>query len=248
MGRRESVRRKVLLDLLSDPLTLLPAAGGLTCLLVSWGFGLGGPMLLLLGSLGLLGGVGTYFTRLLLNSEELTRKAMEELEQESAQEKQAALDRLEKRLEQDEDPRTDQLLRKLRSVRETLEGNEMALDAQSRVEIQVKVRILFQGCLEALNRSLEYVEKARATHSDELKQAILSQREKDLEEVASSVATLERVAKAQVSKATTKQSTTDLAALRAELDHSLDVARKVDERMQALDQELTDRTRERHRS
>lgn len=234
-------RRKVLLDLIASPWTLVPGAGGLSLLLVSWGIDQSTGWLPFLGVAGLLAGFGTLATRWLFQHDEIARDAFADLQQEAIDLKEQELDRLAERLSQDKDPRDEKSLQHLRDLygafrldtawTKRLEGNSV-------LEINSQVENLFRACIASFERSVELRDAARGMRTREGQRNILESREQLLEEIEQSVrqlaGTLDNVKALSLAKTPAQ----DLARLRQDLSASLDVAKKVEERMHTLEAEL----------
>src|SRR5262245_42697570 len=95
-------RRKVLLDLLAAPWTLIPASLGATALVVAWAFYPGTGLLAFTGVAGLLAAAGAVATQWILGSDKLMRGAYEALQNEDAKAQRQALDKLDQRLQGDD--------------------------------------------------------------------------------------------------------------------------------------------------
>jgi hypothetical protein len=237
---RSALRKKVILDLLTSPWALAPGVGGLSLLILAGAAG-GGPLLVLGGIGGVLAGVGALLTRWIWNSEDITRKAFDQLQAEAARQEEAALDDLQRRLEQDDDPRTDETLARLRALYARARQNTAwagKMDQRSALEIAAKVEALFRGCVHSLERSLEFWEVARRMSTAQARKSVLEGRERLLDEINKSTEQLARTLDEVQALAVQKRREQDLARVRQELDESLAVARRVEERMLALDAEL----------
>ena len=238
---RKKLRNKVFLDLLNAPLTLGPTVLGASSLLVSWATDMGGGWLTLVGIGGILAGLGSLATQWILNSDKVIRTAYEDLEAEEIAAQENLLDLLHNRLRKDKDPRDEDSLRQLRTLYRSFKQDTDwtgRLGQQSAVEITSMVEKLYKGCIMSLERSADLVEAARKLNRSKAKDGVLQAREKLLEEVFESVdqigKTIEHVKTLRINNG----GTTDLARIRKELDESLDVARRVEERMQSMEQEL----------
>jgi methyl-accepting chemotaxis protein len=235
------LKRRVLLDLLAHPLTFGPALAGLSALLVAWGGDMGAGMLTFLGLSGVLASVGSFTTHWLLRSDELTRRAYESLEKEAAAEKEARLDALQRRLSADKDARDEKLLGELRQIYCRFREDTTwvtRLGQRSAVEITSKVEKLFQGCIQSLERSLDLAQAAGKMATKEGRRTALDAREKLLEEVAASIQQMAHTIDGVHALGLDQKAGDDLARIRQELDESLNVARRVEERMQSIEQEL----------
>ncbi len=151
----DDVKRKVLLDLFASPLTLLPVVAGATALIASWAFG-GVPILTLGGIAGVLGGLGTFASRMIFGLETLTNQAYEYVLEKQQSTRLAALQQLEARLRKDQDPRTEQLLIQLLSLyhhlKQDIDSGKITVSAH---EVLDGVDNMFQVCVDHLDRSFQ---------------------------------------------------------------------------------------------
>ncbi len=228
----DDVKRKVFLDLFASPLTLLPLVGGATALLASWAFG-GNPTLTFSGVAGMLTGLGLFSSRLIFGLEKMTNQAYEYVLEKQQSSQRESLQRLDHKLRQDHDQRTERLLARLQTLYNDLklsvEQGKITIAAH---EVLDGVDDLFKVCVQYLDRSFELWETA-AKMSGEAKQKVLQQREELINEVAASCDYLEQTIE-QLNLVATKKSKSNLAQLRAELDESIRVARRAEERTEAF--------------
>lgn len=238
---RSGLRKKVLLDLLTSPWTLVPAAVGLSSFIVGWALSQGLALFPLLGFGGLLAGVGSFFTQWILRGDDVTRKAYKELEQEAVAEREAELDDLDRRLQRDKDPRTEQTLRELRDVYSGFKGDRTwseQLDAKAAFEIASRVERLFRECVHSLGRSYELWETAEKMRTEGFREKVLNEREQLLDEISQSLSQLAGTIDNVRALALKKGETEKLNRIRHELDESLEVAKRVEERMRGLEADL----------
>jgi hypothetical protein len=234
-------RRKVLVDLIAAPWTLVPAALGASALTVAWGLDQGTGFLAFMGVTGLIAAVGAVATQWVLGSDKLMRRAFEALQAEDARKQEESLDRLDRRLQGDDDPRPEQCLRDLRQLYQGFKRDTAwtgRIGERSAVEIANKVEKLFQACIISLERSQELMESAARMKTPAARKTSLESRERLLDEVRASVEQLAHTIDGVQSLAMEKSKEQDLALVRQELDESLEVARRVEERMQTLEAEL----------
>ncbi len=193
MFDRKKVRKKVLLGLLSSPLTLFPLLLGSTLLAGALVLSKYAGVLLFGGLACVLGAAGTFLTRLLLGSEEHTRQAVEEVQREALKEREARLDDLDRRLAEDDDPSTESTLRDLRAFAEAL-GRQGTwtekLNATSAFDILSGVQNLFEGCVQSLETSLRLFETARTLTTPEARAPIMQRRNEIIRDVQQSTAKL----------------------------------------------------------
>lgn len=231
----DEVKKKVFLDLFASPSTVLPVVGGLSAWMLSWA--VDGNLWLNLGGLvGLLGGCGLLATRWIFGLEEITEQAHQYLHQQEHQQQQRALDALEHRLRGDQDPRTQTYLRRLRALHQSfqddVERGKLSGPARS---ILAHVEKLFQAAVKHLQHSYHLWETA-ARLSGPAGSSIQEERERVIQEVRETIDhlghTIEQFHCFQV-----KQSETELAKLRRELDETMRVARRAEDRVAAIGRE-----------
>jgi hypothetical protein len=242
---RTKLRRKVILDLLSTPWTVVPTVAGASSLLVAWAAEIGGGWLTFAGVAGLLAGVGSLATQFIFNVEEATRRAAEAMEAEKRQEHEDKLDELHQRLKKDKDQRDEQSLEQLRKMYRQFQQDQAwasHLAQRSALEIGNKVEKLYQGCIISLERSLALAEAARKMNTSDGRRRLMDSREKLLAEVQQSIDQLAKVIDGVRALAMDQHADAHLAEVRRELDESLEVARRVEQRMQSLEEELGPRT------
>ncbi len=241
INEKVDLRRKVLLKLLSYPLALAPMMAGASVLVASWAAGLP-PWATFGGGLAVLLGLGAYATRALFGIDDATRDAMTEIQREERAAWEARLDDLDARLLADRDDRTETLLRRLRKLAREVEENGPGggVDRRTRVEIGLQVGELFGGCVRALETSLDLWEKAQRVEDTAARAKLYDAREAEITEVAECVKVLERLVGAELPTMGTGARDGSLARIREELHQSLDVARRVEERMKSLEGGMPD--------
>jgi len=238
---RSAFRKKLALKVFSSPATLFPIVAGITDFLALWVFGSKSGWWLFAGMAAVLGGLGIFFTRLLLD-DTASKKTVEALEQEAGKTRERALDELEQRLAADGDPRTESSLKDLRTLASVFrQGGSWtaSLASRSAFDIAQGVEQLFDRCVHCLAKTLELWRIAQKMSGLEARAAILEQRERLIGEVDESIRQLGKIL-AGIEGIGTGQSSGDseLARLRSELDRSLEVARRVNRRMEDLDLEM----------
>jgi len=240
MMDRATIRRKVLTSLLAAPSFLLPVTVGATALLASWATGIGEPWLPFAGALAALAGVGALATRAIFGMEEVGQRAADEVHRETQETWTLRLDDLDRRLESDGDPRTEALLREVRGLNRTIreQGLSKRFDPASRVDITVKMGELYDGCIRALEKSLSLWHSAQELPAGKGRRALLEQREAQIEEVGRSVGVLQELCRMDVGATSPDTPEGELARIRAELNHSLEVARRVEDRMESLEKDI----------
>ena len=228
----DAVRRKVLLDIFAAPSTLIPIAGGLTALMASWATN-GSATLNFAGIAGVLAGVGIFASRLILGLDKLTQDAYDFFVERQRADHESALERLDDRLVKDRDSRTQNCLRELRHLYSQLNSKvESGRITPAAYDVIEGVDKMFNVCVKHLEHTLKLHDTAR-TMRGPAREKILEQREELIEEVCESVIHLGNTVE-QFHLVTTKKNRDDLSRLRAELDESLEIARRVEERKAGL--------------
>src|ERR1051326_2816570 len=234
----KTLRRRVFLRLLGNPLTVLPFMLGMSTWIASWALDWKPGVGLFAGLAGTLAAAGSFITRLLLSGEQVARQVVGELERDEQEARQRALDELDHRLATaDQDPRPETALRDLRAlVKAFEESTEVAarFNAGSVVEIRSRVGDLFDQCVESLRQTERLWQTAGKLNSAEARKPILQQREKIIHDVQASIKQLSGTLVALQSLGAGGPTHGQLERLREELDQSLAVAKTVEERVNDL--------------
>ncbi len=234
MVDRKALKDRVAYNLMTHPVTLWPVVGGVTAVAAGWAFMV--PGLIFGGVVGVLGGVGHFATRILTGADGVEDEAYAELSQEAAGAREVALDALSEDLSQDGEPRSERLLADLRTLtRRFREGQGLErLDPATKVELQAGVEDLSEGCIAALERSLEIYETSREVLGRRPRRALLDRREALLDEVEESITKLSVLLADAESLSVEEAGTDRLDALRSQLDRSVDLVRRVKQEMNEL--------------
>lgn len=235
------IRRRVLVRLLSAPLTLLPFALGVTALAGTWALDLSPGVGLFAGIAGLALAGGNFLSQLVTRGDRYAREEMERYRREAhiAQERQ--LDDLDRRLRADNDPRTEVALRDLRALEKAfheLSAVDAGVNSRTSIDIVAGVEQLVDRCVASLEESLRLWHTARGLNSAAARKPILRQREQIIVEVGRSIEQLGKILAEMQDLGASSQTPADLARVRAELDQSLELARTVDERMKEFSAQL----------
>lgn len=226
----DDVKKKVLLDLFVSPWVIVPMVGGLSAWMLSWGMD-GSTTLNMIGLAGVLAGIGIQASRLIFGIEDLTKKAHTYVTEQEKLEQEQKLDQLMVRLKKDEDPRSEECLKRLRTLHASL-----ALEppqGHTATMFREKVDKLFLAAVRQLERSLELWEKSRRLPGN-TSRLLLTERKKAIDEVVLTVNHLSRTVE-QYHAFQLKDSDDELAKLREELDRTIEVARRTEEVIDALD-------------
>lgn len=228
----DSIRRKVFGEIFLAPSVVLTAVAGASALLFSWAVG-GNSYLTLAGVGGVLGAIGWAATRAIFGVEKITLDVIEKIQSKQRQAEEDELEELLRRLRSDRDHRTQDFLTVLRTVREDFEENAVQPGVQLRSrEIVSQVRQLFGAAVGQLQHSLKLYDLSERLIGDQ-RNRILKQREQVLGEVEATINHLHSVTK-QYTDLLNRDQQVDLSVLRDELDTSLRVAKRTEERMSEL--------------
>ena len=237
------LRKKVLLGLFTSPVTLVPFILGTTLLAAALAFSHEPGIMAFGGLVGVLGAAGILVTRLLLGTEGLTQEAIEALRQETLDEQEQRLDQLDHRLIGDEDPRSEAALRDLRAFEQAFRNRSTwagKLNAASLFEIVSSVQDLFGGCVSSLETSFDLWETADGLKTPSARRPILERREEIIRDVQTSIEQLSRILVGIQRLGSGDQSDSELSRVRAELDESLAVAKKVEDKIRTWQEQSFD--------
>jgi hypothetical protein len=232
------VRKRILVRLLGHPLVIAPSVLGVSaCTAIwalSWPTGLG-----LFASLaGVLGSAGVYVTRLILDDGKTARAVVAEEAQQEQLAAQARLDDLDKRLvAADADPRPETALRDMRSLVHAFDEFASHVDgvqSAAIVDVRSRVQQLFDQSVRSLEQTLRLGDTAKKLEMAEARKPLLTQREKIIKDVEACVKQLGDTLAALQQLDTGTQSTRELRRLRDELDQSLEIAGRVESRLNSL--------------
>jgi hypothetical protein len=200
----------------------------------SWAVG-GDPVANAVGIMGVLGGAGYFASRLVLGLEGMTKRAYETITNHQRTKRNQALDELQRQLESDQDHRTETCLSQLRDLYETFqkschEGHVVSTHHQ----LLSQAEQIFNASVQQLERSLELYQISQKL-TGQPRADILAERERVIEEVietrAHLCATIE-----QFQAFATRRGQSELSELRQELDETLRVAQRTEERMAEIGQ------------
>ena len=236
------LRRKLILKLLSSPMTLVPMMAGITAIAGSWAMNVNMGVGLFLGLAGFMIAGGAFMTRLIVGGERAAKKAIEELQHETLAEQEKELDDLESRLKEDGDKRTEAALSDLRAIAEAFDGEDVwthGLNSKSAFDIMEGVGRLFDRCVRSLEQTLHLWQLAAKMKTKDARRPILEQREEIIGEVARSISQLGKILVDVQKFEGSSETAAGLGRLRDELDQSLDFAKQVEEKVKMLDREFS---------
>ncbi len=228
----DSIRSKVLNEIFLAPSALLPIVAGASSLLLAWG--MGSVQWAAAGMVGVLGGIGWMATRAIFGIEKITERVVLEERENARRREEALLEELMLQLRSDTDPRNDEYLATLRDLKREFDEAVEKPGIQVRsLRVAEQVRQLFEAAIMQLRRTHELWLSARRL-TREHSQQILRQREELLQEVGKTVHHF-RSAIQQFGVLTQSDPKFDLSQLRDELDASIRVAMRTEERMREIE-------------
>lgn len=230
---RNEVKRKVWAEIFFAPSVIVTAVAGATALLFSWAVN-GNTFLTLSGIGAILGSLGWLATRAIFGVEKITAQVIEKIKAKQRQAEEDELDSLHQKLLVDRDHRTQDFLTMLRTVRSEFEKTVMQPGVELRSQdIVNQVRQLFGAAVAQLKQSYKLYGLSERLVGDH-RERILQQRESVLVEIDESIQHLQSVTD-QYTRMIERDQKIDLTNLRDELDTSLEVAKRTEERMRELD-------------
>jgi hypothetical protein len=212
---------------------VLPIVGGLSSLLLSWAAdGVG--WLTLAGLGGVLGGLGWMGTRAIFRTESITAETIQKLAEQEIAAEEAQLDHLDRLLSQDNDDRDQDLLRTLRVQRAQFKqlASQPGVVIRSQ-EILAQFEQLFRASVNNLYESYRLLTQSKQLGQNE-RRMLLNERERLLKEIQVSV-DFSFSALEQYRSFAKKTVGEDLSRLREELDESIKIAKRTEERLRELD-------------
>lgn len=226
-------RSRIASELLWAPSVALPLVAGASAWLMSWAAN-GVTSLNVAGLALVLGGVGWLATRVIFFADDVATKILRDDAEKIVKAEEEKLDQLQFRLRSDRDYRTKDYLTLLRTCRSEFEefAKRPGIVIQSQ-EIVKQVRQLFWSATEQLKQSLKLHTLAERLNGDE-KKKIQDQREHTLEEIRVSIDHMQSAVK-HYQELMSQEQQSDLGSLRDELDASLRVAKRTEERMRELE-------------
>ncbi len=156
------------------------------------------------------------------------------------------LRQLQRKLRRDGDPRSGELLRKLRSLYDRLSelrskwqgGSATPQPANWRAELFDSVQDVYAAVYRSLEQSYELFTAGSAVADADERARLIGHRQSLLDEIAATLTALERsLDQMQSATALAQRSDHDLSQLRRELEEGLAVARNVQRRLAELDQQ-----------
>ena len=240
MSENKNLAKRVMADIAGSPLVLLPFMAGSAAFASLFALGLKGSAALgvaLVGLAGLLTSVGTFLTKFILGRDTRVKQLIEASRDKAKRDKRKALDHFHHRLTMDGDERTETAMQDLRSLRQAFQQlDKIAPDLNQAMidDIQQRSEELFQQCMSSLEKTLQLWKTAESLASETARKPILEQREKLVGDVVQTVEHMSRTLASVQGITDRSDGDVRLQRLRGELDQSLEVAKKVEQRVDSL--------------
>jgi hypothetical protein len=234
----DPVKRKVISELFFAPSVVLPIVGGISAGLLAWASG-GSSYLTGAAIAGILGGVGWMFTRMIFKVEDITDKAMQAELAKKLQQENRELDELARKLRTDRDHRTQDYLTLLRSLRSEFDtaANQPGNRFRS-AKIREQVSLVFTAAVDQLRQSYRLWELSENLVGS-ARDKVLENREKVLGEIDQTVDRLQATVH-QFHDLIKADQKVDLNAMREELDATMRIAKRTEERMKQIEDPRSD--------
>jgi hypothetical protein len=232
----DAIRKKVMSELFLAPSVVLPIVAGASAWLVSWG--LGGVTTLTAGGLvAVLAGLGWMATRIIFQLDAITERTYRFAQEKAQREEEARIDRLVEKLGKLRDQRALDYLTILRDNRREFVEMASQPGMQARgMQVVEQVQQLFLAAIEQLEQSYKLSELVSKLRSEE-RQEIIARNEQNLADIKVTADRL-TVAVEQFRRLSLRDQNGELNELRDELDESLKVAHRTEERMREIEKSI----------
>ena len=227
-------------DILGSPLVLVPFMVGTAVFASFFALGLKGTAAVgavLVGLVGMLASAGTFITKFILGKDDRVKQLVEASRSKAKLDKRKALDHFHHRLTMDGDERTETAMQDLRSLRQAFRQLDKIAPNLNRAmieDIQERSEELFQQCVSSLEKTLQLWKTADSLASETARKPILEQREKLVGDVVQTVEHMSRTLASVQGITNRSEGDIRLKRLRGELDQSMEVAKKVEQRVDSL--------------
>ena len=229
----DPVKRKVISELFFAPSVVLPIVGGISAGMLSWAMD-GNSSLTLAAGMAILGGVGWMMTRILFKIESITEEAMRFEQEQTLKAENKKLDDFMQLLVDSKDDRTQDYLTLLRSVRNDFQETASQPGVQMRSSrVREQVNAIFEATMEQLRHSNKLWALSQSL-SGEARRKVLANREVVMNEISETVDRLNTTV-IQFKDLIRKDKKVDLASMRSELEATMRVAQRTEERMREIE-------------
>jgi hypothetical protein len=231
--RRRDVIRQLLLGPV-DGITLAPFLAGMTLTIGAWARHPEPGLYMASGVILMLLSAGIYLNRLILGWNDRQERILTAWRVTVEKARDQELDALYRELQQDGDPRTETLLKDLRTLTKAIMSAQSGSPASAALDIVSDVDALFQRSVDYLKESLDLWRTAEQVNREPIRAQLRSQREVLIAEVEKSLENLGDVLGGLKRVAVSSGSNPQLADLRDELKARLRIAEEVEQRMSAM--------------
>jgi paraquat-inducible protein B len=229
----DPVKRKVISELFFAPSVVLPIVGGISAGMLSWAIG-GNNSLTMAAAAGILGGLGWMMTRIIFKIEAITEDAMRFEQEQAIKAENKQLDELEQLLIGDGDDRTQDYLTLLRSVRQDFQETASQPGVQMRsARVREQVNTIFHATVDQLRHSYKLWQLSRSLNGD-ARRKVMESRENVMKEIGTTVDRLHNTV-LQFRELIREDKKVDLASMREELEATMRVARRTEEKMREIE-------------
>jgi hypothetical protein len=227
----DDLRKRILLDLVITPSTVIPVLLGGSFLLLSEMLG---GYSAFFGFVGLLVGFGAFLTNLVFNLESISKRAVKQWQEQQTKAREKELDSLDRRLAKTEGDRDENALRNLRTLYKSFSSDVAGGKLSDHVPPQMLQSIdeIFQTCVAKLDRSYE-IYRTAATMTGKLKRDMEEQRQALVSEVETSVHELANVIN-EVRALKFRNEGDDLRLLQNRLSSQLEIAKATEDGMASV--------------
>ena len=229
-------KKEIIKKLLMEPvdwISLTPLILGVSVGLGLWAFNLGSGVAIATSVILVLLSAGIYLNRLVFGWDENYERIVREWRASVEQDRDQNLDRLYRDLQADGDPRTEMLLKDLRTLTKTLMSEENHQLASGAFGILSDVDKLFSRCVGYLEESLKLWQTAEEVERETIANELLGQRQVLIDEVEKSLDRLGDVL-GGIKKAALSRDSEELTRLRDELAARLKIAEEVETRIRNM--------------
>lgn len=229
-------KKEIIKQLLLEPVdwvSLSPFILGATLGLGAWAVSLESGLVVATSVILMLLSVGIYLNRLVFGWNESYERIVREWRSSVEKARDRDLDRLYRDLKADGDPRTEMLLKDLRTLTTTLMSEQEDHLAAGAFGILSDVDKLFNRCVSYLEESLKLWRTASVMERKTIAEELLAQRKVLIDEVEKSLDRLGDVL-GGIKKAALSRDGEELAQLREELKSRLQIAEEVESRIRDM--------------
>lgn len=230
----DPVKRKVISEIFFAQSVVLPIVGGVSAALLSWAVG-GANYLNAAAVVGILGGLGWMATRFIFKVEQITEEALRVQLKKHVDQENKQLEHLMQELVNDGDPRTQDYLTLLRSLRDDFwtASNRPGIQQRS-AQLRSQIGRVFDAAVSHLRESLQQIQLARNLTGD-ARRKIMAEREELLAEVSQTIDQMRQTIR-EFREITQDKGQTNLTTLREELEESIRIAKRTEEVMREIEQ------------